>query len=86
MNGLYDGAMAALPWIAVGLVLAIFFARSASHKKKTEKIEDYGTEGMSLGMCIGVAMATAMHMNVWLGLSIGMVIGLAVGSSMKKEE
>lgn len=36
-----DFLSAALPWICIGLLLAIFFAQSARKKKKNE---NYGTE------------------------------------------
>ena len=76
---------AALPWIAMGLLLAIFFARTASHKKRQEKKEDYISQGMALGMCFGVAMGTALHINVGLGMMAGMVLGLLVGSGIEKK-
>ena len=34
MDALFDFLRAALPWIAVGGVSAVFFARSAGKKKK----------------------------------------------------
>ena len=60
MDNLFVFAGAALPWIAMGLLLAIFFARTAHMKKKDEKKEDHGSEGMALGMCFGVALSTAL--------------------------
>ena len=56
-----DFFQAALPWICMGLLLAIFFAQSARKKKKKEnkKNENYSTEGMALGMCFGIAIGTA---------------------------
>ena len=82
MNKFYDFMSAALPWIALGLLLAIFFARTANGTKKEE---DHGSEGMALGMCFGVALSTALHVNVGLGMMAGMKLGLLVGSGMKKE-
>ena len=70
---------AALPWIAMGLLLAIFFARAASRKKPRGKKEEYGLAGMALGMCFGVALSSALHINVGLGMMAGMVLGLLVG-------
>ena len=70
---------------AVGLFLAIFFARSVEKKKEEEQAEDYGTEGMCLGMCLGTAIGTSFGNNTGIGISLGMPIGLAVGSSIKKE-
>ena len=46
--------MAALPWVTIGLFLAIFFARSAVKKKKEEAADDFGLIGMCIGMSIGV--------------------------------
>ena len=40
MSSVHVFAGAALPWIAAGLMLAIFFARAASRKKAEEKKED----------------------------------------------
>ena len=81
MNKFYDFMSAALPWIALGLLLAIFFARTANGTKKEE---DHGSEGMALGMCFGVALSTALHINVGFGMMAGMVLGLLVGSGIEK--
>ena len=78
MESTFDFLSAALPWIAMGLLLAIFFARAAHRKKKAEKKEDRGPEGMALGMCFGVAISTALHINTGLGLMAGMVLGQSV--------
>ena len=86
MDKTYEFLSAALPWIAIGLLLAIFFARAAHGKKEKEKKEDYGSEGMALGMCFGVALSTALHINVSLGLMAGMVLGLLIGSGIKKKD
>ena len=81
MDRFYDFMSAALPWIALGLLLAIFFARTANGTKKEE---DHGSEGMALGMCFGVALSTALHINVGFGMMAGMVLGLLVGSGIEK--
>ena len=83
MNKFYDFMSAALPWIALGLLLAIFFARTANGTKKEE---DHGSEGMALGMCFGVALSTALHINVGLGMMAGMVLGLLVGSGIESNQ
>ena len=83
MNKFYDFMSAALPWIAMGLLLAIFFARTANGTKKEE---DHGSEGMALGMCFGVALSTALHINVGLGMMAGMVLGLLVGSGIESNQ
>ena len=89
MKNFTDFFFAALPWLCMGLALAIFFAESArkSRKRKessAEKKDNYGLEGMSLGMCFGVALGTAFGYNTGIGLSLGMLIGYAIGSCMKK--
>ena len=84
MKEVFDFLRAALPWIAIGLLLAVFFARSVGKKKKEKQSDDYGTEGMCLGMCFGTAIGTSLG-NTGIGISLGMLIGLAIGSCIKKE-
>ena len=86
METVFDFIRAALPWIIMGLLLAVYFARCAGQKKKEEQTGDYGAEGMCLGMCFGTAIGTAFGNNIAIGLPLGMLFGLAVGSSIKKEE
>ena len=91
MEHVFDFVHAALPWVAMGLLLAVFAARSAKQKKasKSEDAkpqEDYGTEGMCLGMCFGSAIGASGVVDIGIGLSLGMLIGLAVGTSIKKKE
>ena len=64
MENIFDFMSAALPWISMGLLLAIFFAKAAHGKQEKEKKEDHSSEGMALGMCFGVALSTALHINV----------------------
>lgn len=85
MDAVFDFLRAALPWIAMGLLLAVFFARSPGKKQKEEQPDHYGTEGMCLGMCLGTAIGTAMGNHISIGLSLGMLCGLVIGSSIKKE-
>ena len=85
MKNVLDFLSAALPWICIGLLLAIFFAQNARRKKDNEKKENYGTEGMSLGMCFGVAIGTSLGNNTGIGLSLGMLAGLVIGSCIEKK-
>ena len=85
MNAVFDFLRTALPWIAVGLLLALFFARNARKKKNEEQAGDYGTEGMCWGMCLGTAIGTSLGNHTGLGISLGMLIGLAIGTCCKKE-
>ena len=86
MKNLLDFLSAALPWISIGLLLAIFFAQSAGTKRKDEKKETYGTEGMELGMCFGVAIGTSLGNNTGIGLTLGMLVGLVIGSCIEKKK
>lgn len=81
-----DFLSAALPWICIGLLLAIFFAQNARTKKDNKKKENYGTEGMALGMCFGVAIGTAFGNNTGIGLTLGMLTGLVIGSCIGKKK
>ena len=94
MQNVMDFLSAALPWLCVGLLLAVFFVRADRAKKKSAEKEEkgekkkpnYGTEGMALGMCFGTAIGTSFGKNTGLGMALGMLIGLAVGSSLEKKE
>lgn len=80
MENLIDFFRGALPWITVGLALAVLCARSAKKKKEDQSSEDYGTEGM----CLGTAIGTSLGNYTGIGISLGMLMGLAVGSCIKK--
>lgn len=84
MEAVFDFFRAALPWIGMGLLLAMYF--SGSMKNKEDQSENYGTEGMCLGMCFGTAIGTALGNNIAIGLPLGMLLGMVIGSSIKKEE
>ena len=84
MEPVFDFLRAALPWIGMGLLLAVYIAGSV--KNKEEQSANFGTEGMCLGMCFGTAIGTAFGNNIAIGLPLGMLLGLVIGSSIKKEE
>ena len=86
MENIFDFMSASLPWVAMGLLLAIFFARAAHMKKKDEEKENHASEGMALGRCFGVALSTALHINVGLGMMAGMVLGLLVGLGIESNQ
>ena len=85
MEAIIDFIRAALPWVAMGLLLAVFAARSVGKKKKEKQNDNYGTEGMCLGMCFGTAIGAALGNNTGIGISLGMLLGLAIGTCIKKE-
>ena len=73
--------MAALPWIYIGIAIALFAVKHGAAKKAKENDKEYGnymTEGMCLGLCVG----TALGRN---GLVYGMLSGLVVGMLIKKD-
>ena len=85
MENVLDFLRAAMPWVAMGLLLAVFAARSAKKKNEEDQTDNYGTEGMCLGMCFGTAIGTAIENNTGIGITLGMLIGLAIGTCIKKE-
>lgn len=86
MDAVFGFLLAALPWIAAGLILAVFFARDTRKKKKEKQTGDYGAEGMCIGLCLGTAIGTALGNNTGIGISLGMLIGLSIGTCIKKEK
>lgn len=76
---MFDFLKAALPFVIIGLCLAILSANYKEGKKT------YLSEGMSIGMCFGVAIAASLKMNLGLGISLGMLIGEAIGISKEKK-
>ena len=86
MNDVMDFLSAALPWICMGLLLAIFFAQSSRRKKNTKVKETYSSEGIALGMCFGTAIGTALGSNTGIGMMLGMLAGYAIGLSVVKKD
>lgn len=86
MNGIKEFIYAALPWVAMGLLVVILAVRSTTKQNpKDEFIDNYGTEGMCLGMCFGTAIGAIFCNDTGLGISLGMLVGLAMGSCVRKE-
>lgn len=91
-----DFIMAALPWICIGLAIAIFAvnaSKKANNKtqsdidtKDSEQEEDnYMAIGMCLGMCLGCALGATGIISISYGISFGMLIGMVIGSTIKKQ-
>lgn len=74
--------MAALPWICIGIAIALFAANHAAVKKAKDSDEKYGNY-MTEGMCLGICVGTALGGN---GLSLGMLVGMAIGMCIRKEK
>ena len=86
MKNVMDFLSAALPWLCMGVFLAVFFVQSARKKKGDETKENYAADGMALGMCFGTAIGTSIGNNTGIGMSLGMLLGLAIGSSIEKKK
>ena len=86
MENVLDFLRAAMPWVAMGLLLAVFAARSAKKKTDEDQTDNYRTEGMCLGMCFGTAIGTSLGNHTGIGICLGMLLGLAIGSGIKKED
>ncbi len=71
-----DFITAALPWIIIGIAIALLAVNAGKRKK--------GDDNMSEGMCIGVALGASGVIDLGLGISLGMLAGMAVGSCVKK--
>lgn len=92
-----DFFKAALPWVLIGIAIAIF-AANHSRQKKSQAAENQHadaaegkpytenrmTEGMCIGMCMGVMFGTTEVCDLGTGISLGMLLGMVVGMTMKK--
>lgn len=85
--------LAALPWLAIGISLALVFANYSKRRKnkasgaaeeKKQPAGNYMTEGICFGMCAGVVLSTTGFVEPGLGISLGMLLGIAVGMHIKK--
>ena len=74
-----DFFLSALPFIIIGLCLAIIFANAKQDK------HTYCSEGMCMGLCLGVAFSLLININMGLGLSLGMLIGETIGILIEKK-
>lgn len=89
-----DFIMAALPWMMMGIALAVFAVSYSAKKKRTTDEEktgksgewdNHGLLGMLLGMSLGLAVGSAGG-HAGTGISTGMLLGLALGMCVKKED
>lgn len=74
--------MAALPWICIGIAIALFAANHGEVKKAKDSGKEYGNY-MVEGMCLGEGVGAALGGN---GLIYGMLLGLVIGMYIKKEK
>lgn len=85
MNTILNFVRAVAPYIAIVVILALFWACSSAKKKKDKRQEsNYGTEGLSLGMCFGLLIGTMLENSTGIGISLGMFAGLVIGILIPK--
>lgn len=75
-----DFIISALPFVIIGLCLAIIFTHYNKENKK-----NHLTEGMCIGMALGLTFATSLNINLALGISFGMLIGETIGILIEKK-
>ena len=73
-----DFITAALPWIIIGIAIALLAVNAGKRKKGEKKADDNMSEGMCIGMCIGVALGASGVIDLGLGISLGMLAGMGV--------
>ena len=76
---------AALPWVVMGIVIAIFAAQNSNRKKSADKDKKKQESYMNEGMCLGVCIASAGVWDMGIGISLGLCAGLLIGSLVKKQ-
>lgn len=83
-----DFITAALPWVMMGLALAVLAASYAREKKEDQKKRnELQLGGMALGMLLGVALGiTGLLENHALGISLGAPWGLVIGTAVEPRD
>lgn len=87
MENVKDFVLAALPWVVMGIALAVA-AVAVSRRRKTNgkpAKETYMGEGMALGMLFGVAIGSTDGVELSTGLSMGLMLGMVVGLCIEKK-
>ncbi len=69
---------AALPFVSMGLTIALLAANGRRGRK------NYLTEGMCLGLALGAGLAGVLHMELGQAMSLGMLLGAALGQLAPK--
>lgn len=78
---MYSFFISALPFIIIGLALALLFANKSIIKKDN----NYMTEGMCIGMCLGVSLSTSFDVDMGIGIGCGMFFGEVIGLLIEKK-
>ena len=85
-----DFILTALPWVCIGLAIAILAAHWGSKGKQNAGKDDkntpednYMVEGMCLGMAVGFSLGGAGYSY---GMLLGMVIGMCIPKNSRKDK
>lgn len=70
---------AALPFIAIGVTIALVAANYQRGRK------NFITEGLCLGLALGAGLAGLLEMEPGLAMSLGMLLGGALGQVFPKK-
>ena len=89
-----DFILSALPFVLMGLALAVFAAGQVRKKKSSdqEKQENHKRRGkniplgMALGMLAGVAFGTAGVLDLATSLSLGTLWGIVIASLLPDKD
>lgn len=91
-----DFLLAALPWVVMGIAVAVMLVNLNRKKGKLNMEKQKGTDGensmstecehnyMSVGMCFGSVLSLSGIVTLSYGISFGMLIGMTVGMYIKK--
>jgi membrane glycosyltransferase len=84
---------AALPWVAIGLSIALLSVNHSKQKKRRQddspeqrkkSTDNHMTDGMCIGMCIGALLGSTGVVPLGTGISFGMLLGLCFGMMIQK--
>ena len=84
MNTVFDFIIAAAPWVAVGLLVALPAVRAASGHGG-ERDGTYGIEGMCLGLCFGTMLGGENGVGIFLGMLIGLAAGMCIPKKPRED-
>lgn len=88
-----DFIRAALPWIVLGIAVAVAAVQISMQKagrygeegKGVPSGGNYMTVGMCLGLCVGCVFGTTGAVPLSDGLSFGMMAGMVIGICIKRK-
>ena len=89
-----DFIMAALPWVVLGLAVAVCLTAASVLGKKNkeraaegrEEVQTYESQGIAIGLCMGPALGLLLFHNIALGMGPALLFGYAIGASIEKKE